>query len=174
MTLTGIWTARPPSDVSLYFVFMSWAVAHIERMTASRETLASWRVAAEGDVAGGDGLDGAHRVPLDAGDLHEAADGVAGQAQVVLHGDLGGHQDLVGRAAETWQSPAAAIALETPISAWQPPIAAEIVAPFLNRLPISPAVSRKSSTPDFGRRRRSRRSTSARPGPRPPRRWSGR
>ena len=40
--LTGIWTARPPSDVSLYLVFMSWAVAHIDRMTASRVTLASW------------------------------------------------------------------------------------------------------------------------------------
>ena len=25
--------ARPPSDVSLYLVFMSWAVAHIDRMT---------------------------------------------------------------------------------------------------------------------------------------------
>ena len=40
------------------------------------------------------------------------------------------------------------MALETPISAWQPPIAAESVAPFLNRLPTSAAVSRKSSTPD--------------------------
>ena len=39
------------------------------------------------------------------------------------------------------------MALETPISAWQPPIAAEIVAPFLKMLPISPAVSRKRSMP---------------------------
>ena len=30
------------------------------------------------------------------------------------------------------------MALETPISAWQPPIAAEMVAPFLNRLPDHP------------------------------------
>ena len=49
------------------------------------------------------------------------------------------------------------MALETPISAWQPPIAAESVAPFLNRLPISPAVSRKSLDRRLVRRRRSRR-----------------
>ena len=39
-------------------------------------------------------------------------------------------------------SAAAAMALLTPISAWQPPIAAEMVAPFLNILPISDAVSK--------------------------------
>jgi len=37
---------------------------------------------------------------------------------------------------------AAAIADETPISAWHPPIAAESVAPFLKMLPISAAVRR--------------------------------
>ena len=41
-------------------------------------------------------------------------------------------------------SAAAAIAEETPISAWHPPSAAEIVAPCLKMQPISPAVSRKS------------------------------
>ena len=44
--------------------------------------------------AGVDGFDGAHAVALDAGDLDEAADGVAGHAEVVLHGDLGGVFDL--------------------------------------------------------------------------------
>ena len=39
------------------------------------------------------------------------------------------------------------MALDTPISAWQPPMAAEMVASFLMMLPISPAVSRKRSTP---------------------------
>src|SRR5579864_2154778 len=39
-------------------------------------------------------------------------------------------------------SAAAAMAEETPISAWQPPIAAESVDPFLNMLPISAAVKR--------------------------------
>ena len=36
----------------------------------------------------------------------------------------------------------AAMAEDTPISAWHPPMAAEMVAPFLNRLPISPATRR--------------------------------
>jgi hypothetical protein len=31
---------------------------------------------------------------------------------------------------------------ETPISAWQPPIAADMVDPFLKILPISPATKR--------------------------------
>ena len=43
------------------------------------------------------------------------------------------------------QSAAAAIALDTPTSAWQPPIAAEMVAPFLKKVPTSPATSRKST-----------------------------
>src|SRR5260370_23329880 len=47
-----------------------------------------------GHAAGVDGFDGAHAVALDAGDLDEAADGVAGHAEVVLRGDLGGVFDL--------------------------------------------------------------------------------
>ena len=38
---------------------------------------------------------------------------------------------------------AAAIEEDTPISAWQPPIAAEMVEPFLNMLPTSAAVNKK-------------------------------
>jgi hypothetical protein len=37
---------------------------------------------------------------------------------------------------------AAAMEEETPISAWQPPIAADMVDPFLKILPISPATKR--------------------------------
>ena len=37
----------------------------------------------------------------------------------------------------------AAMAEETPISAWQPPMAADMVAPFLKILPISPATNKK-------------------------------
>src|SRR5690554_5178765 len=55
-------------------------------------------VAAEGHARGVDGLDRAHGVALDAGDLDQPADGVAGQAQVVFHADLGGVLDL-GRGA---------------------------------------------------------------------------
>src|SRR5699024_5291699 len=57
-------------------------------------------IAAEGDARGVDGLDRAHGVALDAGDLHQAADRVAGQAEVVLHADLGGVLDLHRGAAE--------------------------------------------------------------------------
>ncbi len=57
-------------------------------------------VAAEGHAGGGDGLDGGHAVALDAGDLDQAADGVAGQAEVVLDADLGGVLDLFGGPAE--------------------------------------------------------------------------
>ena len=46
-----------------------------------------------------DGLDGGDGVALDAGDLHQAAHGVAGQAQVVFHADLGGVLGLFGCAA---------------------------------------------------------------------------
>jgi len=46
-----------------------------------------------GQAGGVDGFDGAHAVALDAGDLDEAADGVAGHAEVVLHADFGGVLD---------------------------------------------------------------------------------
>ena len=48
-----------------------------------------------------------------------------------------------GGAALDIEQQAAAIADDTPISAWQPPAAAEMVAPFLKMLPISPATSKK-------------------------------
>jgi hypothetical protein len=47
-----------------------------------------------GHAAGVDGLDCAHAVAFDTGNLDEAADGVAGHAEVVFHGDLGGVFDL--------------------------------------------------------------------------------
>ena len=47
-----------------------------------------------GHAAGVDGFDCSHTIALDAGNLDEAADGVAGHAEVVLHGNLGGVFDL--------------------------------------------------------------------------------
>ena len=41
-----------------------------------------------------DGAHGSHGVSLDARDLHQPADGIAGKPQMVLHGDLGGIADL--------------------------------------------------------------------------------
>lgn len=45
-------------------------------------------------AAGVDGFYRSHGVALDAGDLDEASDGVAGHSQVVLHGDFGGVLDF--------------------------------------------------------------------------------
>ena len=46
-------------------------------------------------VAGVHGPQGGNGVALDAGDLHQTADGVAGQAQMVLHGDFCGVLHLI-------------------------------------------------------------------------------
>src|SRR3546814_17839781 len=62
-------------------------------------------VADHRDAAGVDGLDGAHRVAFDAGDLDEAANGIAGEAEVVLHADFGGVLDLGVGAAERGGQP---------------------------------------------------------------------
>ena len=47
---------------------------------------------------GVDRLDRAHGIALDARNLHQAADGIACQAEIVLHADLGGVFDLLVRA----------------------------------------------------------------------------
>jgi len=61
-----------------------------------------------------DRFDRTHRVALDAGNLHQPADGVAGHAEVVLHADL--------RACST-------CALVPPIAAASPPAAMEQATP---------------------------------------------
>ena len=92
-------TASPPRLVSLYFDCMSAPVWRMVAMTLSSET--RWRaVAVQRQRRGGDRLDRAEGVALDAGDLHQAADRVAGHAEVMLHRDLGGVLDLLVRAAE--------------------------------------------------------------------------
>ena len=90
---SGRLTARPPVEVSLYFTLMSRPVWRMVSMQASSGTtwMPSPRSARRG---GGDGLDGAEAVALDAGHLDEAADRVAGHAEVVLERDLGGVLDL--------------------------------------------------------------------------------
>ena len=67
--------------------------------TLSSET--RWRpVAVQRQRRRGDRLDRAEGVALDAGDLHQPADRIAGHAEVMLHRDLGGVLDLLVRAAE--------------------------------------------------------------------------
>ena len=48
-----------------------------------------------GQIRRVDGALGGDGVALDAGNLHKAADGIARQAEMVLHGDLGGVFDLL-------------------------------------------------------------------------------
>src|ERR671921_189676 len=57
-------------------------------------------VTAHGQPGGGDGLDRAHGVALDARDLHQPADGVAGESEVVLDADLGSVLPLLRRPAD--------------------------------------------------------------------------
>ena len=63
-------------------------------ITSSSDTRASagWRSSAS--LRRRDRLDRAHRVALDARDLHQPAHRVAREPEVVLHRDLGGHQRL--------------------------------------------------------------------------------
>ena len=117
------------------------SVAHIERITALSEILAS-RVARE--------REGDRRYRLDG--AHGCSARCRGSAPARPPDHRSGPGDAPsrfrppwrppGRSPEAFVRPAAAIALETLIRP-HPPIAAEIVDPFLKMLPISPAVSRK-------------------------------
>src|SRR5690348_17699547 len=64
------------------------------------ERHAVFAVALHRHALGVDGLDRTHGVALDAGDLHQATDRVAGESEVVFHADLGGVLDLVHAATE--------------------------------------------------------------------------
>ena len=123
-------TARPPSLVSLYFVIMSMPVWRMVSMTVSSETTCD-AVAVQREARGRHGRRRGDGVALDARHLHEPAHGVAREAEVVLHRDLGGVLDLAGGAAEHGAERPAAIAHAEPTSAWQPPSAPEIDAFFL-------------------------------------------
>src|SRR3546814_1805726 len=62
-------------------------------------------VADHRDAARVDRLDRAHRVALDARDLDEAANGITGQAEIMLHADLGRVLDLRVGAAQGRRQP---------------------------------------------------------------------
>jgi len=100
--LTGTCTtcvARPPREVSLYFfLHVAAGVAHGPDHLVERDHVLA--AAAQGQPCRVDRLDRGHGVALDAGDLDQAPDGVAGEAEVVLHGDLGRVFHLRRRAAE--------------------------------------------------------------------------
>ena len=119
-------TARPPSDVSLYFGFISLAV--IAKAVHRRVEIdaAIGRDLVLGDEIAGPRLHRAERAALDAGNLDEAGDRIAGHSEVVLERafrGIGG--DLRRRVLAPGAIIAAPIADATPISAWQPPSAAD-------------------------------------------------
>ena len=80
-------SASPPCEVSLYFACMSAPVRRMvsvpdpARCGACRRR--AWR------AGGADRLHRAHRVAFDAGDLHRAANWVAGRAEMMFEGDFG-------------------------------------------------------------------------------------
>src|SRR4249919_230875 len=86
------------------FLHVATGVAH--RLDHLVERDAVLAVAAQCHARGIDRLHRAHRVALDAGDLHQAADRIASQAEVVLHADLGGVLHLPERTAERGRQPA--------------------------------------------------------------------
>jgi hypothetical protein len=99
-------------------------------------------VAAYRQPGGGDRLNRGDGVPLDARDLHEAADRVAGSIPI-------------SAAFSTWRGeppsisarPPAAMEQADPTSPWQPTSAPLMEAFSLKRLPIPAATSRKRMTP---------------------------
>ena len=124
-------TARPPLAVSLYLRFMSMPVCRIVSITLSRLTLPS-PLPVSASRAALIALTAPHRVALDAGHLDQAADGIAGQPEVVLHPDLGRRpRPAPGVPPISSASPAAAIEQATPTSPWHPISAPEIEARVL-------------------------------------------
>ena len=57
-------------------------------------------VAVEREPCCGDRLHRPDSISFDARNLHQPSDGIAGQAQIVLHSDLGGVLDLLRRTTE--------------------------------------------------------------------------
>ncbi len=76
-----------------------WPVSSSPATTSSKEM--RWRAVGEQGVVGAvQGAGGGEDVALDAGDLDQAVDRVAGEAQVVLQAHLGGVLDLADGAAQ--------------------------------------------------------------------------
>src|SRR3546814_4302256 len=77
----------PARGFLVFVLHVAAGVAHgLDDLVQAHLVLA---VAAQGHARGIDGLDRAHGVALDAGNLAQAADRVAGPAEVVLHADFG-------------------------------------------------------------------------------------
>ncbi len=77
-------TARPPSEVSLYFEFISLAVSAIASTDGVEVDPPVRGDLVAGDEVAGPRLHRAERAALDAGHLHEAGDRIAGHAEMVF------------------------------------------------------------------------------------------
>lgn len=105
-------------------------------------------VAAEGETGRIDGLHAADSVSLYTGNLHQAADRVARESEVVLHADFRGVFHLGWRTSEHLCQPCGrAIAQAEPTSPWQPTSAPEMDAFSLIKMPMAAAVSMKRTMP---------------------------
>jgi hypothetical protein len=99
-------------------------------------------VAVQGEPGGADRGGGGDGVALDAGDLDEPPDGVAGEPEVGSIAISAAFSTCRGVPPSTAHSPPAAIAQAEPTSAWHPPSAPEMDALRLNSEPSAAAVSR--------------------------------
>src|SRR5687768_16625788 len=80
------------------FVHVEAGLAHrLDDLVEADEVVAG---ADQSEARSLDRLDRADRVALDAGDLDQARDRIAGEAEIMLHSDLGGILDLPGRSTE--------------------------------------------------------------------------
>src|SRR5690606_10657866 len=135
-------TASPPSEVSLYFVFMSLAVSHMVLTTLSKGTFA---LAGSESNASSAALM-ALMAPMQLRSIHGICTNPPMGSQVrprwCSMAISAAMSTCSGLPPISSVRAAAAMAEDTPISAWQPPMAAEMVAPFLKILPISPATRR--------------------------------
>ena len=107
---------------------MSRPVCSMVWMTSSSETFFVRAVFQQGEGAEFEGFFGGDAVAFDAGDLHQSADGIAGQAQMVFHCHFGGVFHLFGRAADDFGVCARRHGQATPTSPWQPTSAPEMEA----------------------------------------------
>src|SRR5258708_31746037 len=145
---------RPLDDVEgetaagrllVFVLHVRTGVAHgADDLVERHEVLAA---ALQRHARGVDGLDRGHRVALDAGNLDEPPDRIAGEAEVVLHGDLRRVLRLWGRATHHLRQRPAAIEQAEPTSPWQPTSAPLMDAFSLYKAPMAPAVSRNRTTP---------------------------
>lgn len=85
---------------------------------------------------------GSKGISLDARNLNQSANRVAGHSEMMLQSHFGSIFYLSRTASESWQAAAEAMAQATPTSPWQPTSAPLIEAFCFTMLPTNPAVAK--------------------------------